>query len=99
MWNKAEPEYLDFLEKPPAGSGEIKDFKDTNWWTDIRYWLISKLAGKSTVIINARFSFVPRHEDKNIVLRATDIKHGLLSKDNTYFCDDTHMMLISKGRR
>lgn len=94
-WSKRETEYFDLCEVPPAGSGKVKDYSDSNWSTAIRYWLIKKLAGKHTVIVNARINIIDRIDDLNVVGRATQTGKGMLMQSSYLHCDGEQMLLVS----
>lgn len=95
QWSTTEPEYLDLCEEPPAGSGKIQPYSNASRWCDFRYWLIKKLAGKNTIILNAHIAVIPRIEDRNVIGRATNTGPGMLMNHSYLWCDDERMLLLS----
>ena len=95
QWSTTEPEFLDLCEVPPAGSGKIKEFSNASVWCNFQYWLIKKIAGKRTIIINAHIGLIPRLEDRNVLARATKTGKGLYLNDSYLWCDDENMLLLS----
>lgn len=96
-WSTTQPEYLDMHEVPPAGSGKIKDYDNSDLLTKIRYWLLRKLAGKRAIMINVRVGVIPRLDDRNVVGRTTRTGAGLLMHGSYVYCDDDRMLLLSNN--
>lgn len=91
-------EYVDLREVPPAGSGIIKAIKSKHLLTNIRHWLLRKIAGNRIVIINAHLRMIPRDEDTNIVCRTNPMGKGMLLHDSNFYCTDKQMMLINNTK-
>lgn len=69
----------------------------TPWHVRARYWLISLIAGSSTVILNAKISIVRKKEPRHMV----DIKDiaGFYLKDTSIASDGFNVVKIRKGAR
>lgn len=97
QWSTTEPEYLDLREAPPEGSGKILPFSSATMLANFRHWLIRKLAGNHTIIINAHIGVIPRIDDRNIMGRMTETGEGILLWDSYLYCDDDQMLLLSNN--
>jgi hypothetical protein len=98
-WSQTEPDYLDLREAPPAGSGDILPFSSATMLANFRHWLIRKLAGNHTIVINAHIGVIKRLDDRNVLGRMTQTGEGILLWDSYLYCDDERMLLISNNAK
>lgn len=98
-WSTTEPGFLDLREALPEGSGKILPFSSATMLANFRHWLIRKLAGNHTIIINAHIGVIDRLDDRNVLGRMTQTDDGVLLWDSYLYCDDKSMLLISNNAK
>lgn len=61
---------------------KIKDFSNAGLWLRFRFWLIQKIAGRATVVLNARLSLTVPPPGYKLVI--DNLPHGFLCVYNDF---------------